>query len=44
MGQLKDQGTSILIASHDPLVRDAAVIDRIVEMRDGRLVTGGGPG
>ena len=44
MGHLKDQGTSILIASHDPLVRDAAVIDRIVEMRDGRLVTGGGPG
>lgn len=44
MGQLKDQGTSILIASHDPLVRDAAVIDRIVEMRDGRLVSGGGPG
>ena len=44
MGQLKDQGTSILIASHDPLVRDAAVIDRIVEMRDGRLVTDGGPG
>ena len=44
MGQLKDQGTSILIASHDPLVRDAAVIDRIVEMRDGRRVTGGGPG
>ena len=44
MGQLKDQGTSILIASHDPLVRDAAVIDRIVEMRDGRLVSGGGAG
>ena len=44
MGQLKDQGTSILIASLDPLVRDAPVIDRIVEMRDGRLVTGGGPG
>jgi len=44
MDQLKDQGTSILIASHDPLVRDAAVIDRIVEMRDGRLVSGGGPG
>ena len=44
MGQLKDQGTSILIASHDPLVRDAAVIDRIVEMRDGRLVAGGEQG
>lgn len=44
MGQLKDQGTSILIASHDPLVRDAPVIDRIVEMRDGRLVAGGEQG
>jgi putative ABC transport system ATP-binding protein len=44
MGRLKAQGTTILIASHDPLVRDAPVIDRIVEMRDGRLVAGGEQG
>ena len=44
MGRLKARGTTILIASHDPLVRDAPVIDRIVEMRDGRLVAGGEQG
>ena len=44
MGRLKARGTTILIAIHDPLVRDAPVIDRIVEMRDGRLVAGGEQG
>ena len=44
MGRLKARGTTSLIASHDPLVRDAPVIDRIVEMRDGRLVAGGEQG
>ncbi len=35
--RLKGQGKTILIASHDPLVYDAAIVDRVVEMRDGRI-------
>lgn len=38
---LKAQGKTILIASHDPIVYQAEMIDRIVNMRDGRLVQNG---
>ncbi len=37
MGRLKEQGKTVIIASHDPLVTEAGVVDRIVSMRDGRL-------
>ena len=32
-------GKTILIASHDPIVYDSPVIDRVVEMRDGKVVS-----
>ena len=38
---LKGEGRTILIASHDPLVCTAPVVDTVVEMRDGRVITGG---
>jgi len=34
---LKARGVTLVIASHDPLVHDAGVVDRTVAMRDGRL-------
>ncbi len=34
---LKARGVTLVIASHDPLVHDAPVVDRTVAMRDGRL-------
>ncbi|MFO0753606.1 MAG: ABC transporter ATP-binding protein [Thermodesulfovibrionales bacterium] len=37
MGALKQEGRTVIIASHDPLVCEAAGIDRIVAMRDGKL-------
>ena len=37
MGQLNAEGKTILIASHDPLVYESALVDRVVEMRDGRI-------
>ncbi len=40
MDDLKDEGKTILIASHDPLVYDSALVDRVVEMRDGRITDG----
>ena len=41
MRQLKNEGKTILIASHDPIVYESDVIDRIVSMRDGRVVFSG---
>lgn len=37
MGKLKDEGKTAIIASHDPLVYDAPVMDRVVSIRDGRV-------
>lgn len=39
--QFKAAGKTILIASHDPIVHDTPVVDRVVDMRDGRLVETG---
>ena len=36
--RVRDQGKTILIASHDPLVFRANFVDRIVNLRDGMLV------
>jgi putative ABC transport system ATP-binding protein len=41
VGRLKGEGKSVLIASHDPIVFDSPLIDRIVEMRDGAVVNSG---
>jgi putative ABC transport system ATP-binding protein len=40
VGMFRKQGKTVLIASHDPLVFDAPLVDRVVEMRDGRIVGG----
>jgi putative ABC transport system ATP-binding protein len=39
MRQLKKDKKTILIASHDPIVYGSDVIDRIVEMRDGMIMS-----
>jgi putative ABC transport system ATP-binding protein len=41
MRRLKEEGKTIIIASHDPIAYDSDVIDRIVEMRDGMIVSSG---
>ena len=38
-GRLKKVGKTILIASHDPLVYESDIVDRVVEMRDGKIIT-----
>ena len=38
MGNLKAKGTTIILASHDPIVYDSDLADRVVELRDGRVV------
>ncbi len=37
MERLKGEGKTIIMASHDPLVYDAGLVDRVVEIRDGRV-------
>lgn len=37
----RGEGRTVLIASHDPLVYADPRADRIIEMRDGRIVSGG---
>jgi putative ABC transport system ATP-binding protein len=34
---LKDRGKTIIIASHDPLVSDAKMVNRVIAVRDGLL-------
>lgn len=38
LARLKAAGKTIVIASHDPLVFESGLADRIVELRDGRVV------
>jgi putative ABC transport system ATP-binding protein len=37
MERLNAEAKTILIASHDPLVYESPIVDRVVEMRDGRI-------
>jgi len=41
MLHLKNDGRTILIASHDPLVYDSDSVDRVIEMRDGAIIAPG---
>ncbi len=43
MRKLKNDGKTLLIASHDPIVFDSDVVDRVIEMRDGKIVDGNQP-
>lgn len=38
MQNLKSEGRTLVLASHDPLIFEAPLIDRVVEMRDGRIL------
>jgi putative ABC transport system ATP-binding protein len=40
--KLKEEGKTLILASHDPLVYESPVADRVVHVRDGRIE--GGPG
>jgi len=37
LGSLKQDGKTLLLASHDPLVCESHVVDRVVNLRDGRI-------
>ena len=35
---LREQGKTVLLTSHDPLVVEASVVDRVIGLRDGRII------
>ncbi len=35
---LKEDGKTVISASHDPIVHESDIVDRVVEMRDGKIV------
>ena len=37
VGRFKDGNKTVLIASHDPLVYESNVVDRVINVRDGRI-------
>ncbi len=39
MRQLKGEGKTIILASHDPIVYDSDLAERTIELRDGQVVT-----
>jgi putative ABC transport system ATP-binding protein len=39
MVNLKNEGRTILITSHDPLIYEAPVVEKVIEFRDGRIKT-----
>ena len=41
MERLRSEGRTVLLASHDPLIYESEFVDRIVEMRDGRILERG---
>lgn len=41
MKRLKGEGKTILIASHDPIIHESDIVHRVIEMRDGKIVTSG---
>lgn len=41
LGSLKQEGKTLLIASHDSLVCESDVVDRVVNLRDGRIEESG---
>lgn len=40
MAELKEEGKTIVITSHDPRVFDRAEIDRVIDLRDGKIADG----
>ena len=38
VARLKDQGKTVLMGSHDPVLFNSNVVDRVIEMRYGRVV------
>jgi len=38
MAKLKASGKTIVISSHDPIVFESRIVDRVIKIRDGRII------
>jgi putative ABC transport system ATP-binding protein len=38
MKRLRDDRKTVLIASHDPIVYESNIVERVVHLRDGKIV------
>jgi putative ABC transport system ATP-binding protein len=38
LGTLKKEGKTLILSSHDPLVCESEIVDRVVNIRDGRII------
>ena len=38
MARLKGQGRTVMMGSHDPVLVNSPAVDRVIEMRYGRIV------
>jgi putative ABC transport system ATP-binding protein len=38
LARLIDEGRTVLLTSHDPLVVESEIVNRVVRLRDGRLL------
>jgi putative ABC transport system ATP-binding protein len=41
LGELRGEGRTLILSSHDPLVFESGLVERIVEVRDGRVAESG---
>jgi putative ABC transport system ATP-binding protein len=41
MATMRKEGKAVLIASHDPLIYTSDLVERVVELRDGKIVLAG---
>jgi putative ABC transport system ATP-binding protein len=37
LAELRAQGRSVIISSHDPLVFEMGLVERVIDLRDGRV-------
>jgi putative ABC transport system ATP-binding protein len=37
VGRLKDDKKTVLVASHDPIVYESAIVDRVINVQDGNV-------
>jgi len=43
LADLRAQGRTVIVSSHDPLVFEAGLVERVIDLRDGRTCSAGDP-
>jgi putative ABC transport system ATP-binding protein len=43
LARLRGEGRTVILSSHDPLVFEAGLVERVIDLRDGRVCSAGAP-